>query len=66
MRKHDLVWIIVDTLTKIAHFLSLNLRIYMLKLNQTHINEIVILYGVPSSIVSYCDPCFASRFWHTL
>ena len=31
-----------------------------------YISEIVILHGVPSSIVSDRDPRFTSRFWESL
>jgi len=63
VRGHDAVWVIVDQLTKNAHFLPVNLRISMTNLAQLYIKEIVRLYGVPSSIVSYRDPRFTSRFW---
>jgi len=56
----------VDRLTKIAHFLAMNLRMSMAKLAQLYIKEIVRLHGVSSSIVSNRDPWFTSRFWQTL
>jgi len=65
-RGHDAIWVIVDRLTKSAHFLAMNLRISMAKLAQLYIKEIVRLHGVPSSIVSNRDLCFTSRFWQTL
>ena len=49
VRGHDAVWVIVDRLTKSAHFLTVNLRISMAKLAQIYIKEIVRLHGVPSS-----------------
>jgi len=65
-RGHDTIWVIVDRLTKSAHFLAMNLRMSMAKLAQLYIREIVRLHGVPSSIVSDRDPRFTSRFWQTL
>jgi len=65
-RRHDTIWVIVDRLTKSAHFLAMNLRMSMAKLAQLYIKEIVRLHGVPSSIVSDRDPRFTSRFWQTL
>jgi len=65
-RGHDTIWVIVDRLTKNAHFLAMNLRMSMAKLAQLYIKEIVRLHGVPSSIVSDRDPRFTSRFWQTL
>jgi len=59
-RGHDTIWVIVDRLTKSAHFLAMNLRMSMVKLAQLYIKEIVRLHGVPSSIVSDRDPRFTS------
>jgi len=38
----------------------------MIKLTQLYIKKIVRLHGVPTSIISYQDPRFTSRFWKTL
>jgi len=65
-RGHDTIWVIVDRLTKSAHFLAMNLRMSRAKLAQLYIKEILRLHGVPSSIVSDRDPRFTSRFWQTL
>jgi len=48
---HDMIWVLVDQLTKSANFLAMNLRMSMAKLAQLYIKEIVRLHGVPSSIV---------------
>ena len=63
VRAHDAVWVIIDRLTKNAHFLLVNLRISITKLAHTYIKEIVRLHGVPSSIVYDRDPMFVSRFF---
>jgi len=65
-RGHDAIWVIVDRLTKSAHFLAMNLRMPMARLAQLYIREIVRLHGVPSSIVSDRDSRFTSQFWQTL
>jgi len=65
-RGHDTIWVIVDQLTKSAHFLAMNLRMSMAKLAEMYIKEIVRLHEIPSSIVSDRDPRFTSRFWQTL
>jgi len=65
-RSHDAIWVIVDRLTKSAHFLAVNLRMSMTKLAQLYISEIVRLHGVSSSIDFDRDPRFISRFWQTL
>ena len=65
-RKHDSVWVIVDKLTKSAHFLPVRLDYSMDRLAELYVNEIVRLHGIPLSIVSDCDPRFTSRFWKEL
>ena len=57
---------IVDRLTKSAHFLQINVEDSLEKLAKLHVDEMVRLHGVPVSIVSYRDPRFASRFWPSL
>ena len=66
VRGNDAIWVVVDRLTKSAHFLAVNLKMSMAKLAQLYIREIVRLHGVPSSIVSDRNPRFTSRFWQTL
>jgi len=44
-RGHDTIWVVVDRLTKNAYFLAMNLRMYMAKLAQLYIKEIVRLHG---------------------
>ena len=65
-RQHDAIWVIVDRLTKSAHFLPVNVEDSLEKLAQLYVDEIVRLHGVPVSIVSYRDPRFTSRFWPSL
>ena len=65
-RQHDAIWVIVDQLTKSAHFLSVNVEDSLEKLAQLYVDEIVRLHGVPVSIVSDRDPRFKSRFWPSL
>ena len=61
---HDAIWVVVDPLTKSAHFLSLKTTYSAEQLAKLYIKEIVRLHGVPISIVSDRDTKFASRFWH--
>ena len=63
---HDAVWVIVDRLTKSAHFLPIKVSYSLDKLAEIYIREVVRLYGVPFSIVSDRDPRFTSRFWPSL
>ena len=65
-RRHDSVWVVVDRLTKSAHFLSVRTDYSLDKLAELYIKEIVWLHGIPVSIISDRDPRFASRFWGKL
>ena len=65
-RQYDAIWVIVDRLTKSAHFLPTNVEDSLEKLAKLYVDEIVRLHGVPVSIVSDRDPKFTSRFWPSL
>ena len=65
-QKHDSVWVIVDRLTKSAHFIPVRMDYSMDRLAELYVDEIVRLHGVPLSIVSDRDPRFTSRFWKEL
>ncbi|KAL8121324.1 hypothetical protein AgCh_018164 [Apium graveolens] len=62
---HDAIWVIIDRLTKSAHFLPINERFSMDKLVRLYLKEIVTRHGVPVSIVLDRDPRFNSRFWRS-
>ena len=63
---YDTIWVIVDRLTKSAHFLPIKETDKMEKLTRVYIKEIVRMHGVPKSIISDRDSRFTSRFWQTL
>ncbi|GJS55047.1 reverse transcriptase domain-containing protein [Tanacetum coccineum] len=63
---HDAIWVIVDRLTKSAHFLAIREDYNMEKLARLYIDEIVAGHGVPTSIISDRDRRFTSRFWQTM
>ena len=52
MGKYDSIWVIVDRLTKSAHFIPVKVTYNAEKLAKIYISEIVRLYGVPLSIIS--------------
>ncbi|GJV99542.1 putative reverse transcriptase domain-containing protein [Tanacetum coccineum] len=60
---HDAIWVIVDRLTKSAHFLSIREDFSIEKLARLYIDEIVAQHGVPVSIISDRDGRFTSHFW---
>nr|GFC07779.1 hypothetical protein [Tanacetum cinerariifolium] len=63
---YDSIWVIVDRLTKSAHFISVNEKYKTKKLAQLYLKEIVCKHGVPVLIISERDLIFASRFWRSL
>ena len=62
----DVVWVIVDRLTKSAHFLAINMSFSLDQLARLYVNEVVSRHGVPMSIVLDRDPRFTFRFWKQL
>ena len=62
----DSIWVIVDRLTKSAHFLPIKETDKMEKLTRIYIRDIVRLHGVPISIISDRDSRFTSNFWRSL
>ena len=64
--KKDAIWVIVDRLTKSAHFIPVRIDYSPNKLAELCISKIVRLHGVPISIISDRDPRFTSRFWKKL
>ncbi|KAJ0494407.1 putative nucleotidyltransferase, Ribonuclease H [Helianthus annuus] len=62
---HDMIWVIVDRLTKSAHFLPIREKDSTEKLAKIYLREIVARHGVPLSIISDRDGRFISRIWQS-
>jgi hypothetical protein len=65
-RGHDSIWVIVDRLTKVAHFLPVKTTHKGRDLADLYMSKIVSLHGVPKVIVTDRGTQFTSRFWHKL
>ncbi|GJY05236.1 putative reverse transcriptase domain-containing protein [Tanacetum coccineum] len=63
---HDTIWVIMDRLTKSAHFLPMREDYKMDRLARLYLNEIGARHGVPISIISDRDSRFTSRFWQLI
>ncbi|GJW20703.1 putative reverse transcriptase domain-containing protein [Tanacetum coccineum] len=63
---HDTIWVIVDRLTKSAHFIPTRATDSMETLTRLSIKEIVSRHGVPIYSISDHDSHFTSRFWQSL
>ncbi|KAA3470204.1 DNA/RNA polymerases superfamily protein [Gossypium australe] len=60
-KKKDAVWVVIDRLTKSAHFIPVHTDYPPEKLADLYVFEIVRLHGIPLSIISDRDPRFTSR-----
>jgi hypothetical protein len=65
-RHHDSIWVIVDRLTKTAHFLPVHSTHKTEKYAEIYIDQIVCLHGIPKTIVSDRGALFVARFWEQL
>ena len=63
---YDSIWVIVNRITKSAHFLPIIIIDPMRKLARLYLKEIVRVHGVPVSIVSDRNARFTSMFWKEL
>ncbi|GJX66406.1 putative reverse transcriptase domain-containing protein [Tanacetum coccineum] len=62
---NDIIWVIVDRLTKSAHFLPMRETDPMDKLARLYLKEVVTRHGIPVSIICDRDTRFALNFWKT-
>ncbi|KAK9086078.1 hypothetical protein Sjap_026489 [Stephania japonica] len=65
-RRHDAVWVVIDRLTKSAHFIPISMKYSFAQLSIIFEREIVRLHGVPISIVSDRDPRLTSKLWESM
>ncbi|GKB26793.1 putative reverse transcriptase domain-containing protein [Tanacetum coccineum] len=61
----DTIWVIVDRLTKSAHFLPIRENDPLDKLARLYLNRIVARHGIPALIICDRDGRFTSNFWRS-
>ncbi|GJV14047.1 putative reverse transcriptase domain-containing protein [Tanacetum coccineum] len=61
----DTIWVIMDRLTKFAHFLPIRENYPLDKLARLYQNRIVERHGIPVSIICDRDGRFTSNFWRS-
>jgi hypothetical protein len=66
IKQHDSIMVVVENLTKVAHFIPLNLTHKEINIVDIYMREIIRLYGIPKTIVTGRDPKFTSNFWKGL
>ena len=59
----DGIWVIVDRLTKSAHFIPVREKYSLNRLAELFLIKVVKYHGVPMSIISDRDPRFTYKFW---
>jgi hypothetical protein len=62
-QKHDSIWVIVDRLTKTAHFLSVHNTYTARKYAEIYLDQIVRLHGIAKMIISDRGAQFVAHFW---
>src|SRR3989337_426654 len=62
---HDAILVVVDQLSKVAHFLPIKETITASQLAELHISRIVSLHGIPKEISSDRGSLFTSKFWES-
>jgi transposase InsO family protein len=63
---YDSIWMIMDRLTKVAHFIPIKTTYSGPQLAELYMSRIVCLHGVPKKIVSDRGTQFTSKFWERL
>ena len=59
---HDLVWVVVDRLTKMCKFIPIKSIVKTPKLARLFVDQLYRLNGLPNNIVSDCDCKFNNYF----
>jgi hypothetical protein len=62
-QKHDSIWVIMDGLTKMAHFIPVHTTFTTKKYPKIYLNRIIFLHGVPKTIILDRGAQFIARFW---
>jgi hypothetical protein len=60
---YDSIWVVVDRLTKLAHFIPVKTNSNNAVLAELYMSRIICLHGVPKKIVSDRGTQFTSHFW---
>jgi transposase InsO family protein len=64
--RHNAILVIVDKLTKSAHFILVRDTYDVTDVAHVFISEVICLHGIPKKIISDRDSRFTSRFWTSL
>jgi hypothetical protein len=65
-RKFNSIWVIIDPLTKSAHFIPVNTNYNVQKYAEIYVAHVLCLHGVLKTIISDRGSQFVTRFWEQL
>jgi len=65
-KQHNAIMVMVDKLSKVAHFVAIKSTYKEINIAQIFMKEIFILHGMPMNIISDRDDKFTSNFWKVL
>jgi hypothetical protein len=65
-KQHDSIMVVVDKLTKDAHFMTLKTTHKETNVADIYMREVAQFHGIPKTIVYDRDPKFTSKFWKGL
>ena len=65
-RRHDSIMVVVDKLTKVAHFIPVRSSYNVASVARIFMEQVVRLHGIPKKIISDRDPVFTSSLWRSL
>ena len=65
-QKQDSIWVIIDRLTKTAHFLPVHTTYSTKKYAEIYLDQVICLHGVPKTIISDRGAQFVACFWEQL
>jgi hypothetical protein len=60
---NDSIWVIVDRLTEVAHFVLVKVTFGTERLEKLYVEHILRLHRAPKNIVSGQGPQFVAKFW---
>ena len=63
---YDSIWVVVDRLTKSAHFIPVGTRYSTKRYAELYLEHILCLHGIPKTIISDRGSQFIARFWEQL
>jgi hypothetical protein len=64
--RHNAILVIVDKLTKSAHFIPVNETYDVIDVACVFVSNVIYLHEIPKKIISDRDSRFTSRFWTSL